>query len=95
MPGYSKQISRIFWGQINGARIYNIDSDEVLYYVDGDFMSRKNIMRGMIALHPVGIPHRPHPGTIEKSIGAKKTKELAVMVAIFHPLQLTTEALQI
>ncbi len=64
----------------------NIDSDEVLYYVDGDFMSRKNVTRGMITLHPAGIPHGPHPGTVEKSIGAKETKELAVMVDTFHPL---------
>lgn len=73
----------------------NIDSDEVLYYVDGDFMSRKNVTRGMITLHPAGIPHGPHPGTVEKSIGAKETKELAVMVDTFHPLQLTMEALEI
>ena len=73
----------------------NIDSDEVLYYVDGDFMSRKNVTRGMITLHPAGIPHGPHPGAVEKSIGAKETKELAVMVDTFHPLQLTMEALEI
>ncbi len=73
----------------------NIDSDEVLYYVDGDFMSRKNVTRGMITLHPAGIPHGPHPGAVEKSIGAKETKELAVMVDTFHPLQLTREALGI
>ncbi len=73
----------------------NIDSDEVLYYVDGDFMSRKNVTRGMITLHPGGIPHGPHPGAVEKSIGAKETKELAVMVDTFHPLQLTIEALEI
>ncbi|MFT3824554.1 MAG: homogentisate 1,2-dioxygenase [Chitinophagaceae bacterium] len=73
----------------------NIDSDEVLYYVDGDFMSRKNVTRGMITLHPGGIPHGPHPGAVEKSIGAKETKELAVMVDTFHPLQLTVEALDI
>lgn len=73
----------------------NIDSDEVLYYVDGDFMSRKHVTRGMITLHPAGIPHGPHPGTVEKSIGAKETKELAVMVDTFHPLQLTREALGI
>lgn len=73
----------------------NIDSDEVLYYVDGDFMSRKNVTRGMITLHPAGIPHGPHPGAVEKSIGAKETKELAVMVDTFHPLQLTKEALGI
>jgi homogentisate 1,2-dioxygenase len=73
----------------------NIDSDEVLYYVDGDFMSRKNVTRGMITLHPAGIPHGPHPGAVEKSIGAKETKELAVMVDTFHPLQLTVDALDI
>jgi homogentisate 1,2-dioxygenase len=73
----------------------NIDSDEVLYYVDGDFMSRKNVTRGMITLHPAGIPHGPHPGSVEKSIGAKETKELAVMVDTFHPLWLTKEALDI
>jgi homogentisate 1,2-dioxygenase len=73
----------------------NIDSDEVLYYVDGDFMSRKHVERGMITLHPAGIPHGPHPGTVEKSIGAKETKELAVMVDTFHPLKLTEEALGI
>lgn len=73
----------------------NIDSDEVLYYVDGDFMSRKNVKRGQITLHPGGIPHGPHPGTVEKSIGAKETKELAVMIDTFKPLQLTRQALQI
>jgi homogentisate 1,2-dioxygenase len=73
----------------------NIDSDEVIYYVDGDFMSRKNVTRGMITLHPGGIPHGPHPGAVERSIGAKETKELAVMVDTFHPLQLTVEALEI
>ncbi len=73
----------------------NIDSDELIYYVDGDFMSRKNVTRGMITLHPGGIPHGPHPGAVNKSIGAKETKELAVMVDTFHPLQLTKEALNI
>jgi homogentisate 1,2-dioxygenase len=73
----------------------NIDSDEVLYYVDGDFMSRKSVTRGMITLHPAGIPHGPHPGAVERSIGAKETKELAVMVDTFHPLKLTVEALEI
>ena len=73
----------------------NIDSDELLYYVDGDFMSRKNVTRGMITLHPSGIPHGPHPGSVEKSIGAKETKELAVMVDTFHSLQLTVDALSI
>ena len=73
----------------------NIDSDELLYYVDGDFMSRKNVTRGMLTLHPAGIPHGPHPGAVQKSIGAKETKELAVMVDTFHPLMLTKEALDI
>jgi len=73
----------------------NIDSDEVLYYVDGDFMSRKHVTRGMITLHPAGIPHGPHPGAVAKSIGAKETKELAVMVDTFRPLMLTKQALEI
>ena len=73
----------------------NIDSDELLYYVDGDFMSRKHVTRGMINLHPAGIPHGPHPGAVLKSIGAKATSEIAVMVDTFHPLQLTKEALEI
>ena len=73
----------------------NIDSDEVLYYVDGDFMSRKHVTRGMITLHPAGIPHGPQPGTVEKSLGVKETKELAVMVDTFKPLWLTKEAMEI
>jgi len=73
----------------------NIDSDEVLYYVDGEFMSRKNVTRGMITLHPAGIPHGPHPGTVEKNIGSKETKELAVMIDTFHPLMLTQQALEL
>jgi len=71
----------------------NIDSDEILYYVDGDFMSRKHVERGMISLHPKGIPHGPHPGTVEKSIGKKETGELAVMIDPFYPLKITQEAL--
>ncbi len=73
----------------------NIDSDELLYYVDGDFMSRKNVTRGMLTLHPAGIPHGPHPGAVQKSIGKKETQELAVMVDTFHPLQLTVDAIEI
>ncbi|MFN8890275.1 MAG: homogentisate 1,2-dioxygenase, partial [Cyclobacteriaceae bacterium] len=73
----------------------NIDSDEVLYYVDGDFMSRKHVTKGMITLHPAGIPHGPHPGAVEKSIGAKETKELAVMVDTFRPLMITKQALEL
>ena len=67
----------------------NIDSDEVLYYVDGDFMSRNHVNEGYISLHPAGIPHGPHPGAMERSIGKKKTDELAVMVDTFAPLKLT------
>jgi homogentisate 1,2-dioxygenase len=70
----------------------NIDSDEMLYYVDGDFMSRKHVERGMITLHPSGIPHGPHPGAVEKSIGKKETGELAVMVDTFRPLRMTEYA---
>lgn len=73
----------------------NIDSDEVLYYVDGNFMSRKAIAEGDITLHPSGIPHGPHPGTVEKSIGEKKTDELALMVDPFRPFQLTQEAIDL
>lgn len=72
----------------------NIDSDEVLYYVEGNFMSRKGIDRGSFTLHPGGLPHGPHPGTVEKSIGAKETEELAVMLDTFGPLYLTEEALE-
>ena len=71
----------------------NIDSDEVLYYAEGNFMSRRGIDRGSFTLHPGGIPHGPHPGTVEKSIGAKETKELAVMLDTFRPLYLTEDAL--
>ncbi|MCX8149309.1 homogentisate 1,2-dioxygenase [Thermaurantimonas aggregans] len=73
----------------------NIDSDEVLYYVDGDFMSRNHVEKGYISLHPAGIPHGPHPGAIERSIGQKETRELAVMIDTFKPLKLTETALQI
>jgi len=73
----------------------NIDSDEVLYYVDGDFMSRNDIEIGQITLHPAGIPHGPHPGAYERSIGQKQTEELAVMVDTFKPLMITKQALGI
>jgi homogentisate 1,2-dioxygenase len=73
----------------------NIDSDEVLYYVDGDFMSRNDIEAGHISLHPAGIPHGPHPGAMERSIGAKDTEELAVMVDTFKPLMVTKAAMEI
>lgn len=70
----------------------NIDSDEVLYYVDGDFMSRNHVEKGYMSVHPAGIPHGPHPGAYERSIGQKETLELAVMVDTFKPLRLTQEA---
>jgi homogentisate 1,2-dioxygenase len=73
----------------------NIDSDEVLYYVDGDFMSRNNIEQGHITLHPKGIPHGPAPGAMERSIGVKETQELAVMVDTFRPLKVTEEAMKV
>jgi len=73
----------------------NIDSDEVLYYVDGDFMSRKSVVQGQITLHPGGIPHGPHPGTVENSIGKEKTEDLAVMIDPFKPLMLTEDAISI
>lgn len=73
----------------------NVDSDELLYYVDGDFMSRKSVERGQLTLHPAGIPHGPSPGMVEKSIGKEETKELAVMIDTFRPLKLTRFALEI
>ena len=73
----------------------NIDSDEVLYYVDGDFMSRNDVAPGNISLHPAGIPHGPHPGAAERSIGKKETQELAVMVDTFKPLMVTEDAMKI
>jgi homogentisate 1,2-dioxygenase len=73
----------------------NVDSDEILYYVDGDFMSRNNIEKGQLTLHPGGIPHGPHPGAIERSVGKKATEELAVMIDPFAPVSLTEEALNL
>ncbi len=73
----------------------NIDSDELLYYVDGDFMSRNDIDEGYMTLHPGGIPHGPHPGATERSIGQTKTDELAVMIDTFKPLMVTQNALDI
>jgi homogentisate 1,2-dioxygenase len=73
----------------------NIDSDEVLYYVDGEFMSRNNIEQGHITLHPKGIPHGPAPGAMERSIGQKETRELAVMIDTFRPLMITEDAIAI
>jgi homogentisate 1,2-dioxygenase len=73
----------------------NVDSDEVLYYASSEFMSRKGIEYGSITLHPDGIPHGPHPGRAEASIGAKATNELAVMMDTFRPLKVATDALGI
>lgn len=72
----------------------NVDSDEVLYYVDGDFMSRRGVEEGSITLHPCGLPHGPHPGKIEESIGKKETRELAVMIDTFRPLYIVKDAHQ-
>ncbi len=71
----------------------NVDSDEVIYYVDGQFMSRRNIAPGAMTVHPNGIPHGPHPGAYEGSIGKASTDELAVMVDTFRPLVLTPQAM--
>ncbi len=73
----------------------NVDSDEVLYYVNDKFGSRKGIEEGSITLHPLGIPHGPQPGVVEATLGITKTEELAVMVDTFHPFKLTAEALTI
>ena len=73
----------------------NIDAEEILYYVDGDFMSRNNIDKGQITLHPGGIPHGPHPGAIERSVGKKQTEELAVMIDPFKPMSITEEAMNL
>ena len=73
----------------------NIDSEEILYYVDGDFMSRNNIEKGQLTLHPGGIPHGPHPGAIERSIGKKETEELAVMIDPFNPVMITEDAMKL
>jgi homogentisate 1,2-dioxygenase len=70
----------------------NLQSDEVLYYVSGDFMSRKGISKASLTLHPAGIPHGPHPGTVEPSLGAQKTEEMAVMIDTFRPLYVTEAA---
>jgi homogentisate 1,2-dioxygenase len=72
----------------------NIQSDEVLYYAEGNFMSRKGIDRSDISLHPFGLSHGPQPGMTEASIGKAETKELAVMVDTFHPLNLTKQAVE-
>lgn len=72
----------------------NLDSDEVLYYVNRKFGSRKGIEEGSVTLHPSGIPHGPQPGAVEASLGKTSTEELAVMVDTFRPLKLTKSALE-
>jgi homogentisate 1,2-dioxygenase len=72
----------------------NLDSDEVLYYVNRKFGSRRGIEEGSITLHPSGIPHGPQPGAVEASLGATRTEELAVMMDTFRPLQVTKAALE-
>ncbi|HTV22366.1 MAG TPA: cupin domain-containing protein [Polyangiaceae bacterium] len=71
------------------------DVDEVLFYVDGDFSSRLGVERGSLTLHPGGIPHGPHPGRYEASIGAKRTEEVAVMLDCTSRLNPTSQALSI
>jgi homogentisate 1,2-dioxygenase len=73
----------------------NINSDEVIYYVAGNFMSRRGVEIASFTLHPAGIAHGPHPGTVEASIGKEATEELAVMVDTFHPLKITQAALDL
>jgi homogentisate 1,2-dioxygenase len=73
----------------------NVDSDEVIYYVEGNFMSRKDIDEESITYHPMGLPHGPQPGKIEESLGARETNELAVMIDTFKPLNMTEAALKV
>ena len=68
----------------------NVQSEEMIYYVDGQFGSRKGVDIGAITLHPSGLPHGPQPGLVEKSLGTTRTEELAVMCDTFRPLKLTT-----
>ena len=69
-----------------------MDCDELLFYCSGDFTSRQGVGPGSISLHPAGIPHGPHPGAYEESVGTRDTQELAVMIDTFKPLQITEEA---
>ena len=73
----------------------NVDSDEIIYYAEGEFMSRKGIEKESITYHPMGLPHGPQPGKIEESIGVKQTNELAVMIDSFKRLSLTKYAMSI
>ena len=73
----------------------NVDSDEIIYYIEGQFMSRKGIEKESITYHPMGLPHGPHPGKIEESLGSEETNELAVMIDTFKPLNMTESALDL
>jgi homogentisate 1,2-dioxygenase len=73
----------------------NVNSDEVIYYAEGDFMSRRGIDQYDISLHPSGLPHGPQPGATEASIGKLRTDELAVMVDTFNPLNVALAALEL
>ena len=73
----------------------SVDVDEFLYYVEGNFTSRKGVGPGSISHHPAGIPHGPHPGAYEASIGHPRTNELAVMLDVFQPLEPTAAALAV
>lgn len=73
----------------------NVDSDELLYYVEGEFMSRRGISPGSITLHPSGLPHGPQPGLYEASIGKRETQEFAVMFDTFAPLKITETAMAV
>jgi homogentisate 1,2-dioxygenase len=68
----------------------NIQSEEVMFYAEGDYAARKGVDIGCLTLHPSGLPHGPQPGTVERALGAKRTDELAVMWDTFRPLRLTT-----
>jgi homogentisate 1,2-dioxygenase len=73
----------------------NVMSDEVIYYANAEFMSRKGVEYGSITLHPSGLPHGPQPGRTEESIGKSSTRELAVMLDTFLPLKVSKQALAI
>lgn len=73
----------------------NVHSDEVIYYANNEFMSRKGIEFGSLTLHPAGLPHGPHPGRVEAALGKKRTDELAVMLDTFHPLRVSRQAVEV
>ena len=73
----------------------NVDSDEILYYVSGDFMSRKGMEAGSITYHPAGLPHGPQPGKIEASLELNEANEIAIMIDTFKPLKITTNVIEI